>query len=272
MALAFGYVASRMDVFEQLRWLPWFHRPLPIARRAKFWFLRPFTASVLFSTVMTVLCSIAVVQVQEELDLDPMGGDGWAFLFTAQTFLIGIFVTEKLNRVNRVRDSINKLQQHVSHVMKHPKQSLGATEYKSFSNTRNSIISIIRDLSVHTYYEPQTHVAMRFENEFLKTRDLGAMRPAKSVFDEPILEGHVNTIMSMRMSYAYTYMEGFIYLTAYLMLTVYYPILLRQTMNHHWTWIPSTFLLCLADYSLIEVISIANYDMEAWGVTPMPIV
>lgn len=282
--VAKGDKPDATDVFEKHKYLHWWFRPIPISHRKWLGWMCIITPHNVISTILTMLAAIGVVWLQEWFDMAPMGGDGFAYLFTALTFLMALYVPVKMQVVSTIRKHVNRIQQHISGIKKHR-----IDDIKGFLTTRNKIISVIRRFSQISTSVPVFHI-----NESLGVPQAnssfasGGNSASKELVDlssdhiespmhklgpedsrNGLVADVMNDILALRPSYSLVYMETVMHIYNFVMMTVFYPILLRERMNSNWTWMPATSLLCFMSYTLTGLLFISDYEMRAWGISPL---
>lgn len=252
---------SVKDIFMNHAYLPWYHRPIILTELPLLYYLRVFTLYNVFMTTVTTVFAMIVVQIQEAAGIDPMGGDGFAFLFTALALLIALYIPPKIETIGNVRHNVYIIQQIISGAKKH-----SPNDTAKHIATRNQVISVIRELS-----QIQTAVPVINFHDMLKTTSSSTSFVGLDLDSEQKLaiETALNDILSRRPAYISMYMEALMHLLNFVMMTGFYPILLRERMDRSWAWIPPTAVLCTLAYAMTALLYVFDHELRAYGVLPL---
>jgi len=246
-----------VDRFTNLQFLPWYHRPLPIAEWPWLTVLRLFTMHTVGFTFATTVVAIATVQILLAVGYaHSFGGYAYTFVFTVITFIIGIYVNNRVILVERIAAAVNTLQQHMSEVMSHDIYDRG-----KMLRARDLVVSAATQLSAETGFVPVDSILPMLFGENSKHIDLAS---------KDLVRTTMNTLMAARPSYIYMYIETLIHMYNALATFVLYPILIRERLGDSWTWIPISAVVCFISYAMVGMLYINSYEMEAWGVIPVP--
>lgn len=256
-------IAKTQDIFVKHRYLPWQHRPSSLSEYRFFFLLRLFTGYTIIATIATVVWAIGIVWIIEVTDEAPVGGDGFAFIFTILALILALYLPRKSEVLVTIRKSTNIIQQQMCE---------GLRVDKSISariDIQNQIINVVRELQVHSTFHSAEYIKKKLQ---MDSRDhFTSLSEEKQAKVMSVIMEHVNLIISMRPSYVEVYMETFIHFANFVNMTIFYPILLREKLNSNWLWMPLASVVCFVSFAQLQMLFILQYQIAAYGVLSLPL-
>jgi hypothetical protein len=255
--------AKTQDIFVKHRYLPWQHRPSSLSEYRFLFLLRLFTGYTIIATIGTVVFAIGVVWIIEATDEAPIGGDGFAYIFTILALILALYLPKKSEILVTIRKSTNIIQQQMCEGMGVDKSIAARTDIQ------NQIIEVVQDLQMHSTFHSAEHIKKKLR---MNSREhFTSLSEEKQTKIMSVIVDHINVIISMRPSYVEVYMETFINFANFVNMTAFYPILLREKLDSNWLWMPIASIICFVSFALLQTLFILQYQIAAYGVLSLPL-